>query len=97
MPVDPISESLGARWPAEESTATAGGLGNGEQLAPTMDGSAAMPRAMVETAGSSTTNAGDAGAAPESGAVRPVQPKEPIVLPKTLEGVDGRVVRPPSP
>jgi len=81
----------------EESTAAGGGLGGGERLAPTVDRSAAMPGAMVENAGSSAVNAGDAGAAPETGAARPVQPKEPTAFLETLEGMVGRIVRPLSP
>ena len=76
MPVDPIPESPGARWPAEESTAAAGEFDGGEHLAPTADGSATMPGATVETAGSSAVNAGDAGATPESRAAKPVAPVE---------------------
>ena len=81
MPVDLIPEAPGARRPAEESTAATGGLGGGEQLAPTGDRSAAMPRVTAETSGSSAVNTGDAGAMPESGAARPVQPEEPAALP----------------
>ena len=61
------------------------------------DGSATMPGATAETVGSSTMNAGDAGAMPESGAARPMQLEEPAMLPETSEGVVGRVVRLPSP
>ena len=74
--MDPIPESPGARQPVEESTATASGLGAGEQLAPVMDSSAMMPGATMETVGSSAANAGDADAAPEFGAVKLVAPEE---------------------
>jgi len=70
MPVDPIPESRSARWPTEESTATTGGLGDGERLTPMVNGSAVMPRATVEAAGSSEVDAGVINVAPESRAGR---------------------------
>ena len=53
MLADPVPESLGARRPAEESTTTAGGLGSGEWLAPTVNGSATMAEATTEAIGAS--------------------------------------------
>ena len=97
MPADAVLESPGAQQPVEESTAAAGGLGGSERLVPTADGSVAMPGATVETAGSSTANAGDAGVAPKSGAARPVQPEEPNMLLETSEGVAGCIMWPPCP
>jgi len=52
---------------------------------------------MVENAGSSAMNAGDAGATPESKAARLVAPKEQATPPRALQGVVGHAVRPPSP
>ena len=89
--------SSGARWPIEESTAAADVLGGGEQLAPTVDKSAAVPGAMVEAAGSLGVEAGVSHTAPESGAEEPVVLGEQMPLPEVLEGVVGHVVRPPSP
>ena len=97
MPTDPVPESSGARRPVEESTAPAGGLGGGERLGPTADGSVAMPGATAETAGSSAANAGDAGATPESAAAKPVAPEEQPAPPEASQGVVGLAVRPRSP
>ena len=74
MTVDPIPKSLGARRPTEDSTAVADVLGGGEWLAPTADGSVAMPGAMAEAAGSSEVVARVADATPESTADMPVAP-----------------------
>ena len=76
MSVDPISESSGARQPTKESTAAASKFGDGEQLAPMVDGSATMLGAIAKATGSSVVNAGDVGATPESGAAKLVAPKE---------------------
>ena len=85
------------RWPTEESTAAADGLGGRERLAPTADESAAVLGATVGAAGSLEADAGVADAVPESGAEKPVVPKEPSTLPKASEGVVGHAVRPRSP
>ena len=45
------------------------------------NGSMMMPRAMAETAKSSAANAGEAGAAPESGVAKPVPLEEQTVPP----------------
>ena len=66
-------------------------------MAPTVDGSAAMPEATAENAGSSVANAGDADAAPKLGAAKPVAPKEQPVTPEVLQGVVGPAIRPWSP
>ena len=97
MPVDPILESLGARWPTEESIAAAVRPGGDEQLAPMVDGSAAMPGATAETAGSSAANAGDGGAVPKSGVAKPVAPEDQPAPPEVWQGVVGPVVRARSP
>ena len=52
---DPVPESLGARWPAEESNTVADVLGGGEHLVPMADGSTAMPKVATETVGTSGT------------------------------------------
>ena len=67
MPIDPVPESLAAQQPAEESTATADGLGDGERLATTTDESATAPGAMMEAAWSLEADAGVADAMPKSG------------------------------
>ena len=80
--VDPILESSGAWRSIEESTAATSELGGSEQLALTADGSAMVLGATAEAAGSSTTNAGDADAAPESGAAKLVVPEEQTTPPR---------------
>ena len=93
----PIPESPGTRQSAKESTATADGLGGGERLASTADGSAAALEATVGTAGSSGAKARVADVAPESRAERPAVPEEQTALPEASEGVVGHAIRPPSP
>ena len=61
------------------------------------DGSAAVPEAMVGTAVSSGEEAGVAGDAPESGAVKLVAPEEQTAPPKVSQGMVGPIVRPRSP
>ena len=80
--VDPILESLGAWRSMEESTATTGELGGSEQLAPTVDESATVPRATAKATGSSATNARDVDAAPKSRAVRQITPEEQTTPPE---------------
>ena len=63
-------------------------------LAPTADGSAMMPRATVETAGSLAANAGYAGATPESGVAKPVGPEKQLAPPEASQGVVGPAVQP---
>ena len=65
-------------------------------LAPTADGSAMMPRATVETAGSLAANAGYAGATPESGVAKPVGPEKQLAPPEASQGVVGPAVQPRS-
>ena len=81
----------------EESTTPAGGLGDGERLAPMADESVAVPGATAEAAGSSGAEAGVADAAPESRAEKPAVPGEQMALPEVSESMVGHVVRPPSP
>ena len=80
-PAAPVPESLSARQ-LEESTATAGGLGNDERVALTMDGSAAVPEATVGTVGSLGGEARVDGDASESGAAKMVAPEEQTAPPK---------------
>ena len=90
---DPILESPGARWPTEESTTAADGVGGGERL--TM-----MVTDATETPGAAKSLKAGAGATnvmPESRAGRPVVPKEQVALPEMSKGVVGHVVRPLSP
>ena len=61
------------------------------------DGLATMPRATARTIESSAANAGDADAAPESGAAKPVAPEEQTTPPLVLQGVVKPAVRPWSP
>ena len=68
MPTDPVPESLGARRPMEESTATADGLGDRERLALTVDETAAVPEATARATRSSEAEDGVVNVAPESGA-----------------------------
>ena len=81
----------------EESTTPAGGLGDGERLTPTVDGSAILPRVMAEAVGSSRAEARVSHAAPESGTEKPMVPGDKMTLPKVSEGVVEHAVRPPSP
>ena len=90
--VDPIPESPGAWRFAEESAAATGELGGGEQLAPMVDESATVPGAPAEAAGSSTANAGDVDATPESGTARPITPEEQMAPPEASQSVVGPAV-----
>jgi len=62
-----------------------------------MDESAAMPVAMVGATGSLEVDAGVADAVLESGVEKPVVLEDQAALPKTLEGMVGHAVWPPSP
>ena len=97
VPVDPMLESPVARWPMEESTATANGLGGGERLASTADGSATVPEATMETAESSGAEAKAADATLAFGAEGPTVPEEQTGLPEATEGVVRHAIRLPSP
>ena len=97
MPADPVLESLGARWHAEESTAATDILSGGEKLASMTDGSMSVPGATAEAAGSSGAEAGVADAALESKAEKPMVPEEQTTLPEVSEGVVGHAMQPPSP
>ena len=97
MPAAPVLESPGAQQPAEESTATADGLGGGERLASMVDGSVTVPGATAKAAGSSRAEAGVAEATPEARAEKPVVPKEQTTLPEASKDVVGHIVRPRSP
>ena len=66
-------------------------------MAPTADGSAVMPGATAENAGSSAANVGDAGAMPESRVVRPVVLEEQTAPPEASQGVVEHIVQPLSP
>ena len=74
--VDPIPKSSSARQSTEESAAATGELGGSEHLAPIVDGSATVPGATTEATRTSTANAGDVDATPESRAARPITPEE---------------------
>ena len=91
-----MSESPGARQPAVETTAAAGGLGGGERSASVEDGSETVHVNMVETAGAVGAKTGVASNAPESGVEKPAV-LEQTVLPKAPKGVVGHAVRPRSP
>ena len=82
---------------AEESTAAAGGLGDGEQLAPTADGSVTMPGETEQIAESSEVEVGATGIAPASRLGKLVVPKEQVALPEPSEGVVGHAIRSLSP
>ena len=97
MSVAPVPESPGAWQSVEELTAIADGLGGGERLASMADGSATVPRAMVEAAGSSEEEAKVADAALEARVEKPVVLEEQTVLLKVSKDVVGHVVRPWSP
>ena len=82
---------------SSSTTTTADGLGYREQLAPTADESAAVPRAVVGAAGSLEVDARVANAAPESATGKLMVPEEQTMLPESSGGMVGHVVRPPSP
>ena len=62
-----------------------------------MDRSAAVPEAMARTAGSSGVEAGVAGDAPESRAVKPMAPEGQTALPEVSQGMVGATIQPWSP
>jgi len=78
----------------EESTAAADGLGGGERLVSMADGSATVPGATTEAAGSSGAEARVADAALEAGAEKSTMPKEHTALPKASKGVVRHAVQP---
>ena len=82
MLTDPVLEFLGARRPTKESTATAGGLGSGERLAPMADGLAAMPEATTEAAGALEVNVVVVDTTLESIVKKPAVLEELMVLPE---------------
>ena len=82
MSVAMVQESPKPRQPKEESTAAAGDLGNNEQAVLATDGSVVVPEAMTGTTRSSRVEAGLAGNAPESRAVKPVVPEGQTALPE---------------
>ena len=84
-----MPESSVARQPTEESTVVAGGLGGGERLASTADGSVMVPEVTTETIGSSGVEAKAADVALLFRAEGPEVPAEQTVLPKASEGVVG--------
>ena len=81
-PAAPMSGSLGARQPAEESMTAAGGLGDGERSASAEDGSATIREAMEGTVGPSGAETGVASDAPEYGSTEPVAREELTAPPK---------------
>ena len=95
--VDPILKSPSARRSAEESAAATGELGGGKELAPMVDGSATVPGAIAEAAGSSRAKARVADTAPESGVKKPVMLEQQTALPKASEGMVRHAIRPSSP
>ena len=66
-------------------------------MASTVDGSAIVPGAMVEAAGSSGVKAGVTDTAPESGAEEPAVSKKRTAPPKASKGMVRHAVRPSSP
>ena len=80
MLADPVLESPGARWPIEESTTTAGGLGGGERLTPMADGSATMLEETAGIAKSLGVEVGVAGVTPTLGPEKPTVPEEQAAL-----------------
>ena len=96
-PLAPMSGSLGARQPAEDSTTAAGGLGHGERSAPAGNESVTTPEATVVTAGPSGAKAGIASEAPKSGSTEPMAPSELKAPPEASWGVVGPFVWPQSP
>ena len=97
MPAAPVPESPGARQPAEDLTAAVDGLGSSERLASMADGSAMVPRAMAEAAGSSGAEAGVADATPEARVEKPTVPEEQTTLPEAPKGMVGHAIQPRSP
>ena len=93
MPADPIPESPGARQPMEESTVAADGLGGGERLASTVDGSTTVPEVMTKTTGSLGVEAGATDATPVFRTEGPAVPEEQVALPEASEGVVGHAIR----
>ena len=90
----PVLEPPSARRLEEESAVAAGRLGGGEQLVPTADKSATIPKAMVGTVKSSGVEAGVAGDVPESGAAQLVALEEQTAPPEVSQGVVGHALRP---
>ena len=66
-------------------------------MASMVDGSAIVPKATTEVAGSSGAEAGVADAMPEARAKKPIVPKEQTVLPEASKGMIRRAVQPWSP
>ena len=97
MLADPILESPGARWPTEESTTAADGVGGGERLATMVADAMETLGAIARAAKSLEVGARAANIAPESGAGRLVVSKEQATLPKMSKGMVGRAARPLSP
>ena len=97
MPTDPVLESLGTRWPTEESTTAADGVGSEERLATTAANAMETPRATMGTAETSEVGAGATDVMPKSRAQRPAVSEEQTVCPEMSQGVVGRSVQPPSP
>ena len=95
--VGPMSGSLGARQPAEESTTTASGLGDGEWSASAEDGSTTTREAMAGTAGPLGSETGATGTALEYGSTEPVAREGPTAPPEAAQGMVGHAVRLKSP
>ena len=91
--MDPMSESLVAWWPTKESTVAASGLGGGERLTSTVDGSAMVLEVMTETIESSGVEAGATDAAPVFGAEGPMVPVEQTTLPKVSDSMVGHAIQ----
>ena len=97
MTVTHVPESPRARQSKEESTTTAGELGDDDRAALTTDGSTVVPKAMAGTAGSLGAKAGVASDALEIGAVKPMVPKGKTAVPEASHGMVRPAVRPRSP
>ena len=77
MPADPVPESLGARRPAEESTATADELGGRERLASMVNEPAAVTEELMALP-----------KAPEGVVRHAMWPLSPLVVPPAVEEED---------
>ena len=95
--VPPMSESPGARQPAEKSTTVVGGLADEEISASAEDGSAIIGEAMTGTVRPSGAETGATSHAPEYEPTEAVAPKELTAPPEASQGMVGPAVRPQSP
>ena len=87
-----MSESPGAREPAEKSTTAAGGLVDEEGLTSVEDGSVTIRKAAAGTVGPSGAETGAVSHAPEYEPTEPVAPEELTAPPEASQGMVGPVV-----